>query len=1028
MKTIFLQLSRLNSLFLILLFNLLTFLPNSFSQGLTCGIIDTSGNQNIELRGFKGLDFYDENNGCEPLVLRCNFVFLTRDDGTGTFPDNSQVIADMINGMNNLWASVHDPANCSPNQGYPLDSKLRVEVGIDYIANTSAFDYYGRAVSMGSSYYKSAFCPDNVDDDNNSTWPALNTVIDNYNSSHPNTFNFFFVENNAFLTYLEQSIANGDSSIHIPWVDTNNIDIFDGCSKFAYAFNSTENQFIIMTGVYTEYLWRKYFGNVYAPDADTSNEVILSWHLTGLDNLANHELGHSIMNDGGSNCFCLNLMRECSYIPGTQYLSPSQLEKLHKTLSTTNNHKYIDCGSLSASNCPVYVVEDETITAPMSVFGDLIIEEGITLTVESTIHLNEQSQIIVKPHAKLIVDGGKLTSSRCSSTWIGIEVYGGNTDFDVKFTNGAVIENTHHAAVSMFSPEPWPAITQWGNGILHAENTTFNNTKRIVEFISWEPLPNSSYIKNCAQNGGKWGVTNWNCLGIEVTNNIFKNITKECIVSVDGSYSIEENEFHSGTSNILLINTTAGQGSTIKNNNFYGNVGIRSYGVSLSPTIVEENSFYNIPYGIFMDGKNYYHIKHNNFDCSLGVVTINSGKQYNRVRKNLFNPGTVAGIVTRGNNKGFVFTHNCYNTLYIDNFIDGSIAYVQSNPFFQPANNCFTHMGNPATNNTDIGGNPEPFFYIEPDDEIVNCKDAILADPNVMRYFHGQEEPTDCGTTTVEPIDSLDQLSHCNPPENLTDILNAKTWLENKLVSVESDFSLDSIEKMAQLQIYNHCLDRVTLMLYSYYLENDQFQNARSVYANDTSADAVVYKYTSYIYEGALQAASNFINNISTTNSMLNDFLTIQSININRLQAGPNFTASTSQLNTVYTIAMKSHPYAAYAKSLYYVLTDSLLKSDVPALMDSLAGQRIKAKENSTSFDIFPNPFNSQLHIKIKNGKDGKKSLTVYDINGNVMLKDKYEKSYVETINTTSWHLGVYFIKITNGSKVMYDKKIILIK
>ena len=61
---------------------------------------------------------------------------------------------------------------------------------------------------------------------------------------------------------------------------------------------------------------------------------------------------------------------------------------------------------------------------------------------------------------------------------------GGNTDFDVKFTNKAVVENTSKVVVSMFAPEPWQKYSNGANGIIHADNTTFNNTRRIVEMMA----------------------------------------------------------------------------------------------------------------------------------------------------------------------------------------------------------------------------------------------------------------------------------------------------------------------------------------------------------------------------------------------------------------------------------------------------------------------------------------------------------------------------------------------------------------
>ncbi|MEM8585548.1 MAG: hypothetical protein AAGF87_14810, partial [Bacteroidota bacterium] len=143
---------------------------------------------------------------------------------------------------------------------------------------------------------------------------------------------------------------------------------------------------------------------------------------------------------------------------------------------------------------------------------DVRISGGTIIEIQCSVLMGEGKRIIVDEGAKLIVNGGRITNL-CDNLWSGIRVYGGNADFDVKFTNDAIIENTNAPAVSMFAPESWPEIQQWGNGILIAENSIFNNTKRIVEFMSWSPLPNNSYITDCVQNGGKWSITNWNCQG-----------------------------------------------------------------------------------------------------------------------------------------------------------------------------------------------------------------------------------------------------------------------------------------------------------------------------------------------------------------------------------------------------------------------------------------------------------------------------------------------------------------------------------
>src|SRR5699024_10036267 len=161
-------------------------------------------------------------------------------------------------------------------------------------------------------------------------------------------------------------------------------------------------------------------------------------------------------NQGHSSCGCLNLMQgsNCGWEPTKNHLNLNQLIKLQKVLSTTSNKKYIDCDDMKEGHCDILVEQDVILDAPLSVYGNIIITERNTLTVQSEIFLSDFSKIIIKEHAKLIVDGGKLTS--LCNAWKGIRVYGGNSDYDVKFTNNAVIENTTDAAVSMFAAEPWP--------------------------------------------------------------------------------------------------------------------------------------------------------------------------------------------------------------------------------------------------------------------------------------------------------------------------------------------------------------------------------------------------------------------------------------------------------------------------------------------------------------------------------------------------------------------------------------------
>src|SRR5690606_4756266 len=109
----------------------------------------------------------------------------------------------------------------------------------------------------------------------------------------------------------------------------------------------------------------------------------------------------------------------------------------------------------------------------------------------------------------LIVNGGTLTNS-CHSLWRGIEVEGNSSlaqnttnQGRVTVTNGAVIENAFNA-IRLIGHKPNNDLdyTTTG-GIVEAQNSTFRNNWRAIEFMAYHnmngsnELDNISYITNC---------------------------------------------------------------------------------------------------------------------------------------------------------------------------------------------------------------------------------------------------------------------------------------------------------------------------------------------------------------------------------------------------------------------------------------------------------------------------------------------------------------------------------------------------
>lgn len=713
--------------------------------------------------------------------------------------------------------------------------------------------------------------------------------------------------------------------------------------------------------------------------------------------------------------------------PGrSNHIPKAKLNDIHKNLATTDLHNAIDCNSLSDGGCAIKVSSNATISTPMSVYGNIIIQDGITLTITSEVYLSEHSQIIVRPHAKLIVNGGKLTNG-CGNFWKGVVVYGGNSDFDVKFMNNAIIENASGAAVSMFAPESIPTIWGYGNGILHSENTTFNNVRRIVELMSWNPLPNSSYIRNCVQNGGRWSITNWNCQGVEVKDCIFNSITDHCIVSEAGSFVIENNVFNSGMNDILFNNTSAGIASIIKGNTFRGsNVGYNARGTTIAQNMIFNNRFQTSWLDVLNDGHNNFDLMRNEITGLFGAASFANGLGVADVDFNQFNTNLIA-LTLIDQNPDFNFFENCFNSSYSDVFINGTVSGIISSGFIGAANNCFTHNGSYSSGIPSITGSPSPFYYIEPPGTVVDCRDAILAHPNVNRFQFGPTylpEP-DCGLSPALLINGND-LSGCNsgnPYSNLPELINN---LMTNITLVQQNTNLSNIEKQIQLSGLNKCLKKAKDQYFEDLIKLEDFTEARSIYSMEQTDDARIKVFSSYIFENNLAGAYTYLNQYNPTDEAMQDFKTIQYINLARLPLGPFYEASNGEINTIHGIATKNHFASAYAKALLYSLTGQVVSSQLPEnLTNGISPRSFTKAKDSSKLSYSPNPFNNELIIEIKKLSSGQ--LYIKDLMNNEVFNSKAESGrYV--INTSNWNAGVYFIQLFSDNRIINSELVLLLK
>jgi len=541
-------------------------------QGQKCGVASSTNHTNQD---FLAVDFYSTDS-CIPLRIKCNLIVLR--DGNGQGGVDQASIDKLKNQTNKIFGNVKDDKDCEGGEAHPSEAHIQFDFNIIYEDNASLWDYNAKAKSLGSVYSQNYFDIRFLD----TRWPELYTFMQGIKNQYPESLNAVFVENAAQQDYYNQALLNGQT-ITEKWDDfdpePNFSKIFSGVATILRTgfFEPDPKDFVIITNVHTDYVGLKEFGEIEQPTSPLSNFDLAENHLLQKGVTLAHEIGHTFGLSHECECGD-NIMLSsnetnsngdtCQFVGFADFFSLDQLETMQRTLARTSARQKVDCTALNNENCNVIVRNSQGwIWYPVNIYGDLIIRSGATLrlTEGAILHFAEESSLDIEPGGRLIIEEGVVLTSACEfETWKGMRVSGGNSEFDVHIS-GALIENTSGPAISMFPPNiPWPEVQNHGNGIVIAENNTvFKNCQRMAELIAYQPSPNKSRFTNCTQIGGKFGITNWHCEGVEVDQCVFRDIENHCIEGWDASFKLTNNFFYGGTNEVQFTNTSTGKSSEI---------------------------------------------------------------------------------------------------------------------------------------------------------------------------------------------------------------------------------------------------------------------------------------------------------------------------------------------------------------------------------------------------------------------------------------------------------------------------------
>jgi len=368
----------------------------------------------------------------------------------------------------------------------------------------------------------------------------------------------------------------------------------------------------------------------------------------------------------------------------------------------------------------VSIATNTTLSNDQTFYSTIAVEPGFTLTINPgvTISMARNTKILVKPGARLIVDGATITNA--CGLWTGIEVQGVtaanqytlNGSFVqgyAEFKNGAVVEYAKEA-VSNWEAGNWAAT----GGIIIADHATFRNNWRAVSMLKYQNFnssgkkPDRTRFNQCTfvsdnsfmQDEDFYAfITMYEVAGINITGCSFADergylsdlaelgngiitinskfsVKAQCnplLGSCDDEVAIDRTSFTGLQHGIWAANVSGKKSYVVDQCLFERNImGVRSESVNdiaitRTQFIVGANLYAGAgpikQEGVVVNTGTRFHIEGNDFVVpanatfeTVGVRIANSGTDGNSVYRNSYNGFTVANLANYLNRDATILT------------------------------------------------------------------------------------------------------------------------------------------------------------------------------------------------------------------------------------------------------------------------------------------------------------------------------------------------------------------------------------
>jgi len=305
----------------------------------------------------------------------------------------------------------------------------------------------------------------------------------------------------VYFTQAQSSLDRLDSCLDShPWFSV-------ACSEASTIFQFDKSARVHQPDVYSRYVWNEDcypYNPLWNPNNLTPAQLYAEL-VYGTTGGILHELLHQFFSSQNHCNQCPAAMNSGAGGSSRDYLSESNITSVHRALAITKLRKFVVQDSsppngLATNDTTQYdfieINQNDVIDFNFTVYQDIVIRSGNTLTVQCKLQMPKMGKIIIEPGAQLIVDEGIITTLG-GYYWYGIQIEGSSgpqtttNQGKLVLKNGALLDNVQYA-INFGKEGSWNDF----GGIVHAEDATIRVSRRAAAFMTY-PHTNNSYFKRC---------------------------------------------------------------------------------------------------------------------------------------------------------------------------------------------------------------------------------------------------------------------------------------------------------------------------------------------------------------------------------------------------------------------------------------------------------------------------------------------------------------------------------------------------